>query len=450
MNTTEETNSAEVTEGPKQAEEAWSQKWHWVEPTVWTKRMLEALERGVKGGKWFALIDKVHEARNLKSAFWSVKRNQGCPGCDGQRIEAFEAKLEEELARLSEELSSGKYRPHPVLRVYIEKPGSVEKRPLGIPAVRDRVVHTALKHVLEPIFEREFAPQSYGFRPGRGCKDALRRVDALIKAGYTHVVDADIKGYFDSIPHAALMERVRERVSDGKVLGLIEKMLEQGILSELKGWEPSAQGTPQGAVMSPLLANIYLHPLDLLMQAAGLEMIRYADDFAVLCRNQAEAEAALQRIREWVEGAGLQLHPEKTKLVDLNDPKAGFDFLGYHFRIGRRGAKRWPRRKSVQKLRAKLKAKTKRTNGRSLREIIQEINPTLRGWYGYFRHAVDWSLAEMDGWVRGRLRAILRKRLGQKGRARGRDHQRWPNAYFARHGLFNLFEAQKTAIQSRS
>ena len=223
-------------------------------------------------------------------------------------------------------------------------------------------------------------------------------------------------------------------------------MLKQGVMNELQQWEPTEQGTPQGAVISPLLANIYLHPLDLRMQAEGWEMVRYADDFVILCRTKAEAEAALQRIREWMEAAGLALHPEKTRLVDLNDPKQGFDFLGYHFR---RGGKRWPRRKSVQKLRERLKPMSKRTNGESLREIIRKINSTLRGWYGYFCHARNESLKEIDGWVRGRLRSILRKRCGKKGRGRGMDQHRWNNAYFARHGLFSLQETQKAAIQSR-
>lgn len=445
MKTPKEESSATVAKEPKQAEETLRQRWHWVEPAVWTERMLEALERGVKGGKWFALIDKVYDLRNLRSAFGKVWGNRGAPGSDGQSLAQFEAKLSEELAQLGEELRQERYRPHPVRRVYIAKPGSAEKRPLGIPAVRDRVVQTALRHVLEPIFEREFAPQSYGFRPGRGCKDALRQVDTLLKSGCTHVVDADIKGYFDSIPHAQLMAEVEKRVSDGRVLGLIEQMLKQGVLNELQEWEPTEQGTPQGAVISPLLANLYLHPLDLLMQDGGWEMVRYADDFVILCRSREEAEAALEKIRGWMAAAGLQLHPEKTRLVDLNDPQAGFDFLGYHFR---RGGQRWPREKSKQKLRQRLKPMTRRTNGESLRTIIQQINLVLRGWYGYFRHASRMSLGETDSWVRGRLRSILRKRQGKKGRACGDDHHRWPNAYFARHGLFTLLEAHQAAIQS--
>jgi RNA-directed DNA polymerase len=444
MNAPEEEALARVANEPKQAGEALRQQWRWVEPKVWTERMLEALERGVKGGKWFALIDKVYDPRHLRSAFEAVAGNQGAAGSDGQSLARFEARLEEEIAVLSEEVRENRYRPHPVRRVWIEKSGSAEKRPLGIPAVRDRVVQTALRYVLEPIFEREFAPQSYGFRPGRGCKDALRRVAELLRAGYSHVVDADLKGYFDSIPHERLLALVKERVSDGRVLALVESFLKQGVLNELREWEPTVEGTPQGAVISPLLANLYLHPLDLLMQQSGVEMVRYADDFVLLCRSRAEAEVALERVRAWMNEQELQLHPQKTRVVNMEVRGEGFDFLGYHFHHGNR---RWPRKKSVQKLKEKLRPQTKRTNGESLRQLIAQLNPRLRGWYGYFRHAAASALSEIDGWVRGRLRAILRKRAGGKGRGRGRDHQRWPNDYFARHGLFSLHAARCAATQ---
>lgn len=440
MKVTEQATPAVVApSGPKQAGEALRQRWPWVEATVWTERMLETLERGVKGGKWFALIDKVYDPRNLRSAYGRVYENQGAAGSDGQSLEGFAARLEAELGKLGAELKESRYRPHPVRRVYIEKMGSKEKRPLGIPAVRDRVVQTALRNVIEPIFEREFAPQSYGFRPGRGCKDALRRVDDLLKAGYHYVVDADIQGYFDSIPHGRLMELVRMRISDGRVLTLLESFLSQGVLNELREWEPTECGTPQGAVISPLLANLYLHPLDLHMQQSGRELVRYADDFVVLCRSRVEAEEALRAIQQWIEAAGLRLHPEKTRLVDLHEARAGFDFLGYHFQSG---GKRWPRKKSVQKLKESLRAKTRRNNGKSLHSIITEVNLTLKGWYGYFRHSIVAGLKEIDQWLRGRLRSILRKRQGLRGRGRGMDHHRWANAYFASRGLFSLHDAR--------
>ena len=323
-----------------------------------------------------------------------------------------------------------------------DKLGSKEQRPLGIPTVRDRVVQAALRAVLEPIFERDFAAQSYGFRPGRGCKDALRRVDTLLKQGYSWVVDADLKSYFDTIPRAELMARVKAKVSDGRVLKLLEAFLTQGVLEEMNLWTPEA-GTPQGAVISPLLSNIYLDALDHAMAGKGIEMVRYADDFVVLCGTKAEAQQALEEVRRWTAQAGLTLHPVKTRIVDATQP-GGFDFLGYHFEQGQR----WPRRKSEKKFRDTIRAKTRRTHGQSLQATIVDLNRTLGGWFGYFQHSHKTTFATLDGWVRMRLRSILRHRQGRRGRGRGADHQRWPNAYFAERGLFSLVTAHATACQS--
>ena len=307
-------------------------RWRWVEPTVWTERMLTALEEGVKGGKWFSLIDKVHPERTLHAAFSQVAANKGAAGVDHVTVEMFEDRLEENLKKLSEELHSGNYQPQQIRRHYIPKPGSKEKRPLGIPTVRDRVVQTAVLMVLEPIFEHDFAEHSYGFRPGRGCKDALRRVDELLKEGYTYVVDADLKSYFDTIPHDRLMALVGQKVSDGRVLSLIESFLKQGVLDGLREWTPE-EGSPQGGCISPLLSNIYLNPLDHLMAQQGFEMVRYADDFVILCRSPEEAARALAVVQQWTAEAGLKLHPEKTKIVDAT--MDSFDFLGYRFKRGK-------------------------------------------------------------------------------------------------------------------
>ena len=307
--------------------------------------MLTALDEGVKGGVWFSLIDKVWRFTNLQAAFAKVQANSGAAGVDHQTIAMFAKDLEANLTRLGDQLRDETYRPQVIRRTYIPKPGSRERRPLGIPTVRDRVVQTGLRQVIEPVFERDFAEHSYGFRPGRGCKDALRRVDALLAAGYVHVVDVDLKSYFDSIPHDRLMERVRTKIADGRVLRLIESFLTQGVLEGLATWTPTA-GSPQGAVISPLLSNVYLDPLDQLMATDGFEMVRYADDFVILCRDAMSAAAALRRgVQQWTAEAGLTLHPEKTRLVDLNGPD-GFDFLGYHFQRDRRRPgryHRWPR-----------------------------------------------------------------------------------------------------------
>jgi RNA-directed DNA polymerase len=225
-------------------------RWAWVEPAVWSERMLTALETGVKGGVWFSLIDKVYSARNLAAATYRVLANQGAAGVDHETTTSYQRHLPENLERLAQSLRSGSYRPQAVRRVYIPKPGSREKRPLGIPTVQDRVVQAALRNVLEPIFERDFAEHSYGFRPGRGCKDALRRVDQLLKAGYCHVVDADLKSYFDTIPHDKLMARVGAKVADGRVLTLLEAFLQQGVLEGLSTGTPE-EGTPQGGVLTP-------------------------------------------------------------------------------------------------------------------------------------------------------------------------------------------------------
>lgn len=403
--------------------------------------MLAALERGVKGGVWFSLMDKVYRPSNLQAGFWSVWRNHGSPGIDQQTVQQFEQHLAEEISRLEQQLRSGSYQPQPTRRTWIPKPGSTEKRPLGIPVVRDRVVQGALRHVMEPIFEREFAEHSYGFRPGRGCKDALRQVEGWLKEGNVWVVDADLKSYFDTIPHDRLMERVRERIADGAVLQLIESFLKQGVMEELRDWQPTESGTPQGAVISPLLANLYLNPLDHLMAGQGWKMVRYADDFVILCRTQAQAQAVLEAVRAWVQAEGLKLHPEKTRIVDAAQP-GGFDFLGYHFERGMK----WPRQKSLDKLKENLQQKTRRTNGNSLAVIIAGVNRTLKGWFGYFQHSKPNTFSAVDGWVRMRLRSILRKRHGRKGRGRGRDHQRWPNRYFEVAGLYSLTKAHAQLV----
>jgi RNA-directed DNA polymerase len=341
-------------------------------------------------------------------------------------------------------LREDSYLPHPVRRCWIDKPGSTEKRPLGIPAVRDRIVQGATRNVIEPILERQFAEHSYGFRPGRGCKDALRRVDWLLEAGYTWVVDLDFKSYFDTIPHDKLMERVKELISDGRLLALLEKYLKAGVMDGMKGWEPTEQGTPQGAVISPLLANLYLNPLDHQMAGDGYEMTRYADDLVVQCRSEAEAVEALEKLRQWAEENGLTVHPTKTRIVNARE-KGGFDFLGYHFERGMK----WPRKKSLDKLKQTIRKRTRRKQGKSLGSVIAGLNPTLRGWFEYFKHSHRTTFQDLDGWIRMRLRSILRKCRGGKGRGRGHDHIKWPNAYFERLGLFSLKTARDLACQSR-
>jgi RNA-directed DNA polymerase len=307
------------------------------------------------------------------------------------------------------------------------------------------VAQAALKRVIEPIIEAQFCDSSYGFRPGRGCKDALRVVDGLLREGYTHVVDADLKSYFDSIPHERLMARVAERISDGRILALIEGWLKQDVVQDLVRWTPTG-GTPQGAVISPLLANIYLHPLDEHMLARGWRMVRYADDFVVLCKSAHAAQQALNEIQSWVHANGLTLNMDKTTVGDCLQQGRGFEFLGYRFEAGRRLV----RKKSMLKLRDAIRHRTGRTRSSSLPDIVAELNSVLKGWYVYFKHATPWTVNMVDGFVRRRLRAMLLKR--EKRPSQGRcyaDSRHWPNSFFAQLGLFTMSTVRQAASRSR-
>lgn len=415
-------------------------RWSWVEPSVWTERMLEALERGVKGGKWHSLFDKVYREESLRAGWKLVEGRKGGGGVDGMSITMFRTRADKRLHRLSEQLKEGTYEPRAVKRVWIPKEGG-KRRALGVPVIIDRVVQASLRNAIEPIFEQKFADCSYGFRPGRGCKDALRQVSEGLKRGRTWVVDVDIEQYFDSIDRKRLMSEIATEIADGSVLGLIEQFLDQEVMDGMNSWQPD-RGTPQGAVISPLLANIYLHPVDVAMEAEGYQIIRYADDMVILCESREQAEAALKHLDALVTGRGLKLHPVKTRVVDAT-VRPGFDFLGYRFF----GNVRYPRPSSEKKLRSSIRKKTPRNSGNALLEIIKQVNASLRGWFVYFKHS-SYAFTGMDGYVRMRLRSILRKRTGRKGRGRGRDHQRWPNAFFHQLGLFSLVAEHKLARQS--
>ena len=421
-----------------------SRNWAWVEAGVWTERMLSALGNGVKGGKWYSLIDKVYAPATLELAWTKVQANKGAAGVDGQSVDRFAAKADVYLSELATALREDSYGPQAVKRVEIPK-GDGRTRPLGIPTVKDRIVQQAVRLVIEPIFESGFCDGSYGFRPERGCHDALREVDRLLKEGYTHVVDADLQSYFDTIPHARLMARVGERVSDGRVLDLIRGWLQADILHGLDRWTP-VEGSPQGAVISPLLANIYLDPLDRLLAEHGYPMVRYADDFVILTRSHVEAEAALALVKAWVTTNGLTLHPEKTRIANCRKKGNGFEFLGYRFERGRRHV----RKKSLDKLKDTIREKTRRTRGQSLNTVVVDLNRTLRGWFGYFKHAHPSTFLALDQLIRRRLRAMLRKQERRPGFGNDRAcHQRWPKAFFANVGLFALHTAWQAARQSR-
>lgn len=422
--------------GPKQSKEAIPKSSGWVERSVWTDRMLERLEASQEQTVWYSLWDKVWNEDNLIQAAYEVIGNKGSAGVDGQNTEKFGQAIKEEVKRLQNELRRGTYQPLPAKRTWIGKLGSRELRPLGIPSVRDRTVQAALKHVIEPILERDFANQSYGFRPGRSAQQALARVEEQLEKGKRWIVDADLKSYFDTIPHDRLVKKLQRRIADGRVLELISSYLKAGILEKGKEWQATMEGTPQGSVISPLLANLYLNDLDHQMEKKNREMVRYADDFVILCSTENEAKEVLEEVRQWVTEEGLLLHPTKTKIVSL---KEGFDFLGFHFQEGKnQSVMKWPRKKSVAKLRDVIRAKTRKTNANSMETIIRQINPTLRGWHGYFRKSLPSALGGIDGWVRQRLRSILRCRQKRRGISKGRENQEIPNLWFAQHGLFSL------------
>jgi RNA-directed DNA polymerase len=410
----------------------------WVKPVVWSERMLEALERGVPGNAWYTLIDKVYQERNLLEAYERVKRNGGSAGVDHVSVKQFSERLQEELSKLAESIKAGSYRPQAIKRVYIPKAGGGGgERPLGIPSVRDRVVQAAVRQVIEPIFDKEFLSCSYGFRPGRGCKDALRRVDELLHQGHTVVVDADIKGFFDTINHEQLIELVNKHIKDNKMIELLKGFLKQGILEDGQELDPAAEGTPQGGVISPLLANIYLHQLDEIVTKQGYQIVRYADDFVIMCKTQQEAEQALSLVQEVMEKIELKLHPDKTHVVNMVNPDSFFEFLGYRFKNHKGRILKYPGPKSINKLRDKIRTLTPRLSGASMECIVDRINPAIRGWFNYFKHSSSKAFGREDGWIRSRLRAILSRRRKSGSRNRyGTAHNRWPNKFFHDLGLY--------------
>lgn len=413
----------------------------WAHRAVWTERMVATLvEDKVRGGQWHTLIDKVYGSLNLSCSAKKVLGKAGAAGVDRQTCSEFAEHEREELDRLQAELGDGTYRPAAVLRKWIPKADRSGKRPLGIPTVRDRVVQTAVVHVLEPILDATFHERSFGFRHGRGCHDALRCVEELLDAGYVYVVDADLKGYFETIPKDRLLARVQQQISDRRVLGLVKMFLNQGSMEELREWIPEA-GVPQGAVLSPVLSNVYLNPLDHRMAELGFQMVRYADDFVILCRTPAEAEAALTEVRRWVEANGLTLHPKKTHIVDSR--AKSFSFLGYSFR----GRLRFPRAKSHRKFIARIRELTPRKSGDSLAVILHRLTRSTQGWFNYFRHCF-WNIFKAyDGMIRRRLRRMLLKR-NRRNRQRLARNQRWPNAFFADHGFTSLNDAHIRFVHS--
>lgn len=415
------------------------------------RQLQRALYRAAKrsaGRRFHALYDKVRREDILRWAWELVKANRGVAGVDNQTIQAIEeGGVDALLHQLQEQLREGRYRPHLIKRVYIPKSDG-RQRPLGIPAVRDRVVQAAVKIVIEPIFEADFQPCSFGFRPKRSRqrRDANEVIRQVANKGHEWVVDADIESYFDTIDHEKLMEMVEKRISDRRMLKLIRQFLEAGVLEDGKVRTLSA-GTPQGGVLSPLLANIYLNYLDKVWmercRRVGV-LVRYADDEVILCRTETDAKEALRRLHIIMERLGLKLHPSKTRLVNLKEGREGFDFLGFHhrevksWRYGRCYLQRWPGRKAMKAIREKIRtiAGGRSRLNRSLKEVIAGVNPVLRGWGNYFRVGNSSRHFQLiDMYVLERLCLFLSKKHGKSGRGWG---QRWRHINFRTEGLHQL------------
>jgi RNA-directed DNA polymerase len=439
MNTAKQEQPSQVRRAKQDGETP--AKYSWVEASAWTARMLEALERGVRGGVWFSLIDKVYRIENLQAAYERVKRNRGSAGVDYVSVDHFGENLSERLREVSDALKDGNFRATSIRRTYIPKAGG-GKRPLGIPTVKDRVVQAAIKQVIEPIMEHEFLSCSYGFRPNRGCKDALREVDELMRKQQLFVLDADIRRYFDTINHEKLMGLVEKRIQDGRVLELIKQFLKQGILEQGEYVEPASEGTPQGGVLSTLLANVYLHELDTALCNQGFNLVRYADDFVVLCETEQRAHQALDLVQAVLGGLSLELHPDKTHIVDMRQPGNSFEFLGYKFKNHKGRYLRYPRHKSILKLREAIRQKTPRKRQGTMESISKSVNQTLTGWYEYFKNSSSFAFNNHDGWVRMRFRAILCRRTRSSSRRYGSAHNRWKNEFFSNTlGVFSLVAA---------
>jgi len=387
-----------------------------------------------KRRKFHSLMGQVLELRRLRAAYAEVRANQGAAGVDGVSVEEFGERLEENLVQLTSQLRARTYRPLPVKRVLIPKPDGGQ-RPLGIPAVRDRVVQQAVFGVLEPIFEADFSPHSQGFRPGRSCFSALRELYGQIRAGHLYIVGVDIERFFDTLAHEPLIDAVAEKVADGSVLGLIRLFLEALIQEGYRLVRPKA-GTPQGGVISPLLANIYLAKLDRVLEAEGVSFVRYADDVRLLSRTSAGARKGLKRTEEVLLELGLRVNPNKTRLVSIHQ---GVDFLGYRLIAIKGHLNAYINPKVLERFRDEVRRITRRTAGVSFPAMVDRLNKYLRGWGEYFKRAqVSGVLDRLDQWVARRVRAYRAKRW------RNTYWRRYPDQYlYGKLGLVRLYALRR-------
>ncbi len=390
----------------------------------------------MKKKKWYSLIDKVYRFPNLLESWYEVKKNRGVYGVDKESIEEFERNLNLNLKELHRLLKEGRYNPSPVRQVLIPKPSSKDLRPLGIPTIRDRIIQQAIKMVIEPVFEAKFKDVSYGYRPNRNAHQAIRKCKEYIKAGYRWVVDADIKAFFDTVNHKLMMKALNEEIADGTILNLIERFLKAGVMKEGK-WKTTNEGVPQGGVISPLLANIYLHYFDEVMASRGYRLVRYCDDFVIFTKFKRKGERALEVTKEILEGKlRLKLHPGKTQIV--HSYYDGFEFLGCLLKAGYIR----PKDQSIDSFKDKVRYITKRQQPRNLKMVINRLNPVIRGWGNYFRYGnVKKRYQGLDEWIRMRLRSFLEKK-----KAVVHQNQRIYNWTLKSQGLISLYELLPSSL----
>jgi len=366
--------------------------------------------------KFFQLIDKIYDMDNLEDAWKQVKSNKGCAGIDKQSIQDFQKQSEQHLREIQRAVKNGFYKATPVLRTFIPKRDG-RLRPLGIPTVKDRVLQQATKNVIEPIFEMKFLSCSYGYRPDKSAHQAVEQIRKYIRQGYTWVIDADVERFFDSVDHKLMMGFVAEEISDSKVLGLIESWLTAGVMNKGE-LEETRKGTPQGGVISPLLANIYLHELDKqVTKLHGMRMVRYADDMVILCKTKEKAERTLKQIEEILTGLKLSLNKEKTKIVNVN--RESFDFLGFTFKRGGGKVFVTPRKEAVSKFKDTVRAVTWRRRPLKPKEMMGELNSVIRGWGNYFKIGdVKKLFKRLDKWIRTKVRTFIEKKKSEYAKRR--------------------------------